>query len=610
MCSLTIETKTDPHVTKMTQKLEFIATRTIEKPPVKSSTYYATVGSTQPDVRGTTDQPSGPANTDSMEPLAGRWSSPADTRVRTSLEKNEEEDADNAVPAETVAMVTAPQPKKEKLSEKFRQWQHEQAHSDFEWSQRSPKSVSDSSPRQTVDDMADVDRGDVCRPQADRLLSEVDGKPMSSAAVSEGEPSTSMSREHECLDITDDILQRNLTEDGVADIFDDAVGTGSKAGDVRDDVDLSQMVERNWPADELAEKRRDSRPVEEGVLAVDQLERRVSLSASRGTIRGVFLPRNELVSADDGEPETRKSCDTSDTTVDQVERISSTSSSEATVLEVSPLPKELASSDEKAADIEGLPAEKSAEMTGDGPDPADSQLSPRDASDPQERAIRPDRLEYEGERATGGDGVEQEVETTVNSRDLETTDEIVVATKVTETKTTLMHLGETGSISVLETTEVKTDTDMKETKKVLEHDEVAVSHRSTRPDFSSFIPLSPTPSPAGSLRSVTADSVEKLAEPAGAGVGVDAGLYVAVCPYEPETDDVMSLHEGEYLELLEDAAEDWWLVKKSFDGREGYVPAQYLRDKQTDDRMIEEEVAKQMETIDLVTCKTVFYTLI
>ena len=65
----------------------------------------------------------------------------------------------------------------------------------------------------------------------------------------------------------------------------------------------------------------------------------------------------------------------------------------------------------------------------------------------------------------------------------------------------------------------------------------------------------------------------------------------------------MSLHEGEFVDLLEDTAEDWWLVKKSFDGREGYVPAQYLRDKQSDDRMIEEEVARQMDTIDVDSSK-------
>lgn len=205
---------------------------------------------------------------------------------------------------------------------------------------------------------------------------------------------------------------------------------------------------------------------------------------------------------------------------------------------------------------------------------------------------------------------------------------------MTEVKTVLMHLGESGNISVVETTEVKTDTDMKETKKILERDEVAVSHRTDRKpsDYSSFIPLSPSPSPAGSIRSktpdrhspsaslVACDSVERLleadlAEVRGSagdlrqGVGVDAGLYVAICPYEPETEDVMSLHEGEYLEILEDAAEDWWLVKKSFDGREGYVPAQYLRDKQSDDRMVEEEVSKQMDKVYVDSSKEILSAL-
>jgi len=256
----------------------------------------------------------------------------------------------------------------------------------------------------------------------------------------------------------------------------------------------------------------------------------------------------------------------------------------------------------------------------------------REVCVPHEDAVKHDQMEYpelqehtikpenelghdpEHVRLAAREAVEalhHEIDCTVNTRELETTDEIVVETKVTQVKTILMQLGETGNISVLETTEVKTDTDMKETKKILERDEVRSDHRQ-----SDFVPLSP--SPAGSFRSRTPDrnspsasSVDKLAEgdlaeslvERSRGVGVDAGLYVAICPYEPETDDVMSLHDGEYLEVLDDAAQDWWIVKKCFDGREGYVPAQYLRDKQTDDRLMDDEVAKQLDRISVDNSK-------
>jgi len=657
----------------MTQKFEFIATRTIEKPALKSSTYYASVDrgardttDQHPDV---VDQPSGFA--DSVDPLAGGLIGPAENSELTSVEKKEEEGAlesvDDVVPAEAVDVSQA---KNDKLSEKFRQWQQDQLDSDFEWSSsKSPK--SDSPPRQI--DLGDVGRREdglkAVETREDQLYSEV-------AVVAEGEPTHGAERAS--LDITDDILERNLTAYDVSDMFDDAVETSSRASDLKDEVDLSPMVERNWPAEG---------PHDAKIHLIDQLDQRVGLGSSRGTMQDDILPgpveSPELTSMEKDEekvvlesvdslvlehkePETgkpssekldveieRKSSSSSseetvrevipphkeaertggtaadreesesgrlspdvvrDSAVDELERRSSSSSSELTVLEISPL---RVSTDEKWFDLrEPASAEKSDETSvgvGQSPDAEGQRVSGSGAAetgDQLELSIRPDRLEFDGELAMmvggGGGGVEQEVETTVSSRELETTDEIVVETKVTETRTVLMQLAETGSISVLETTELKTDTDMKETRKVREHDEVAVSHRSSRPAAADLIPLSPSPSPAGSLRSRTPDRQSPSADSAAdvAGLGVDAGLYVAVCPYEPETDDVMSLHEGEYVELVDDAAaDDWWLVRKSFDGREGYVPAQYLRDKHADDAMIEDEVARQMDAVDLDSSK-------
>lgn len=594
MCYL-LETKNDPQVTKMTQKFEFIATRTIEKPSLKSSTYYASIGSDgnrEPDLDGKPYPVSSPSNTDDADIVT-------DSNMSVTVGMNEHdrivaESADDALPTETVDEVSEPQLRKERLSDKFRKWHEDELklYSESDWPQRSAQSTVSSSPRRSVDDQ---DAVNVNQTEAGSLLLDFGGGQTSDVVASEeteGEPSTLIGDDQETLDLTDDILQRNLVETGRSDEFDmfeDPDGTSSKIVDVKDDVqdiDFSQVVERNR-LDRPEERPSDSQLFSEDSYNIDRVEPRIRSTAKRGTYCGLSPPQMESANADLGE-----------------------------------------------VDLEGPAAERSVTTIDPGLAP-DSELGPdvearfdSEMREPEDRAIRPDELQYEEQlqmMARDVDDLQQEVDTTVNSRELETTDEIVVETKVTEVKTVLMHLGESGNISVMETTEVKTDTDMKETKKIVERDEVAVSHRSDR-KHSDFVPLSPSPSPGGSLPSRTpdrqspstsllyGDSVDKLTEADLAdsvgdirpGVGVDAGLYVAICLYEPETDDVMSLHEGEFLEILEDTAADWWLVKKTFDGREGYVPAHYLRDKHVDDRMMEEEVVKQMDTIYVESSKTVF----
>ena len=76
-------------------------------------------------------------------------------------------------------------------------------------------------------------------------------------------------------------------------------------------------------------------------------------------------------------------------------------------------------------------------------------------------------------------------------------------------------------------------------------------------------------------------------------------VYVAMSPYEPESDEVMSLHEGEKVEILDDTAEDWWLVRKYFDQREGWVPGQYLKNKSLYDQQINEELHRIIGEIPL-----------
>jgi len=709
LCVLVLETKNDPQVTKMTQKFEFIATQTIEKPPMKSSTYCANISSGMDvDTGGRTsdvdDGSSGLQDGGDVE-----WST--DSRAPTAVTDSEGKlvatsDDDDAGAVDEADVL---QPKKEKLSEKFRKWQQDESklYSDFDV-QQSPRSASmpsDSSLWQNVDEQPDVGRSQVpltTESESGSLLIDVGGGQTSEEK--EGEPTMLNGHERETLDLSDDILQRNLVEDGKNDeydMFEDVLETSSKVSDVKDedqDVDLSQIVEQNWP-DEMVERPLDSQRFSEEPLNVDRVEPRISFSTSKRMSRDFS---HELLSDDDKdvtlkEPATKETLETTDSgdiprsqsgPVAETRFESDVTEPEEHVIkadhlqyeeQMTPSTKDAEMADERplemaesghipdeehrraveamfdreviqpqvktvrtdlpqydewmtATDKDAEPSDEKSPETTDPRDILEAQHVPesearfdREVTEPQERAIKPDQLDYNKElqaSARDVDALQQEVDTTVNSRELETTDEIVVETKVTEVKTVLMHLGETGDISVMETTEVKTDTDMKETKKILERDEVAVSHRKQ----SDFVPLSPSPSPAGSFRSKTpdrqspsaslkaSDSVDRLleadlAEPFSdtrPDVGVDAGLYVAICPYEPETDDVMSLHEGEFLEILEDTAEDWWIVKKCFDRREGYVPAQYLRDKHSDDRMVEEEVAKQMDQIYVDSSKAIY----
>lgn len=585
MCSL-IEMKNDPQVTKMTQKFEFIATRTIEKPPMKSSTYYASIesgGNEEPDVPGMTsrvdERPSTLPDVDNVESSSASLN--RETEMSADVEMNKDDhvtESDDAAVAQAMDEDSVTQPAKEKLSKKFRRWQETESllYSDLELSQNYPESsviVSDSSSSQNNVDQSEI----LTQPSGEPgiLLFDIGGGQLLEM-IDTGEkddklvPASGRHVRETSSDLTDDILERNLEVTDRNDTFDGRVETDLKISGMKyeeQDIDLSQIVEYNRPS-RVEEKPHDYHLFDHEPLHVDRVESRTSVN-SRG---GIYQ---------------EKSTESTDS--------------------------------EHTLDPEGSPVVKTREM-----------------SEPEERTIRPHQLLYEDQlqmMARDADELQQEVDTTVNSRDLETTDEIVVATKVTEVKTVLMQLGESGNISVMETTEVKTDTDMKETKKILERDEVVVSHSSDHKasDVAPFVPLSPSPSPAGSLRSRTpdrhspsallaaSDSVEKLetavtdsrdtVAETWLGVGVDAGLYVAICPYEPETDDVMSLHEGEFLEMLEDAAEDWWLVKKSFDGREGYVPAQYLRDKQSDDRILEAEVAKQMNSISIDSSKALLFCI-
>jgi len=268
------------------------------------------------------------------------------------------------------------------------------------------------------------------------------------------------------------------------------------------------------------------------------------------------------------------------------------------------------------------------------------------------------------------DLLQQEVERSVKVHEMEVTDEITVETKVMEVKTVLMHMSTSGDISVTETTEIKTDTDLKETKKTREREELVMSHktldkkqldvpsayspRQNSPSRSStstasrpleaYHPFSPTLSEKSKM---SGDSESRIGSAYGAEASdagpfslnphdrksadsVDIGpyktssvgganyfdtsylnphpmtdVYIAMSGYEPESDDVMSLHEGEKLELLENQEEDWWLVRKIFDNRQGFVPALYLQSKQEFDGLIAQEIGKLVDRIPTENSKKI-----
>jgi len=590
-----LETKADPQVTKMTQKFEFIATRTIEKPPLKSSTYYSTIDSggigDLPDPSRSSDRLTDTGDVDSLFP-------------ETSKDERQAAESAEAV-TETVAESPMARPKKEKLSEKFRKWQEDELklYSDSDECQplRTAQSSS-SAPHEPADsDWNEVPQPDTLDAGSLPLDSSGSGQEPDLVGLNDREgdtmPSTLDGHDHEIFDLSDDMLQRNLVESDRADDYDmfenDPNATSSEVCDaaVKDDgeepdIDFSQVVERNL-LERPEEKQQTPADLQtHSEPSLDRIEHKSDRSVKRRISRDLSQLQKEAAVKD---LETEKPL----VTVDFVNVVEDSQEKFPATVDSGEVPDSHGEAIAGTGEEINVPAEREMETVDEN----------------GELAIIPDQLAYEDQlrmlARDADDAVQQEVDTTVKSRELETTDEIVVETKVTEVKTVLMHLGESGNISVMETTEVKTDTDMKETKKILERDEVAVTHRKQQtPDY---VPLSPSPSPAGSLRSRTpdrhspalihGDSVEKLAESDLVDIrsGLEPAVYVAICPYEPETEDVMSLHEGEFLEVLEDTAEDWWLVRKSFDSREGYVPAQYLRDKHADDRMIEDEVAKQMD---------------
>jgi hypothetical protein len=196
--------------------------------------------------------------------------------------------------------------------------------------------------------------------------------------------------------------------------------------------------------------------------------------------------------------------------------------------------------------------------------------------------------------------LQQEVDKTVHSHEMETHDEITVETRVMEVKTVKMELSDAGSVSLMETTEVKTDTELNESRKKKEKDQVVMWKKTFEPKAIGDIKPSqeenlerPAISPAPLTVHNDIPNVEDMPD-----FMRDMLVYVAISSYEPESDEVMSLHEGEKLELVEDPGqEEWWLVRKLFNNRQGWVPGQYLKDKSDFDQLVDQQLTQQIEQL-------------
>lgn len=262
----------------------------------------------------------------------------------------------------------------------------------------------------------------------------------------------------------------------------------------------------------------------------------------------------------------------------------------------------------------------------------------------------------------------QEVDETTKSEETEFFDEVSVETKVREVKTVKMTLSATGDVQIEENTDIQTDTELTEHKKVRQKEETTMRKKvmsedadasslsgrgdasSRRGDASNLSGRGPlvidvpakellgkrgssllSPGPARSRSSRSRSNESASPSPAGLSPNVftmspktplappftpppvwsqseadssDLGLFVAVMAYEPENEDVMSLHEGEMLEVMNDGDDDWWKVRKTFDQREGFVPKAYLQEKKEYETKTEQQMFDVVEQLAFENSKS------
>ena len=290
-----------------------------------------------------------------------------------------------------------------------------------------------------------------------------------------------------------------------------------------------------------------------------------------------------------------------------------------------------------------------------------------DSDEGPEFSIKPELIPWMKDvpKEAGDTGIMYETDKTIKTEEMQLLDEVTVETKIMEVKTIKMELSRMGDVSVMETTEVHTDTDMKESRQSREREETIYLHTKAdktpikedeklaltsrqheiRPESASSarsesesesemksikrerIPVLPkgakltdnfgssSPSFVKPEEVQTMSQSKEQKEPERVNTVIERGegssdeepyICVAISTYDPESDEVLSLHEGEKVEVLDDSQDDWWLVRKKQSNREGWVPGQYLRDKTVYDRTVERQLKKAIEQLPSSTSKTTY----
>ena len=216
---------------------------------------------------------------------------------------------------------------------------------------------------------------------------------------------------------------------------------------------------------------------------------------------------------------------------------------------------------------------------------------------------------------------QQEVDRTIKTEHDEKFEEITLETRVCEVKTITMELTPYGRVTVEEKTQVQTDTDLKETKRSHHMEEALLTRKVT--DTKAVEGLSAYPTLAGDITISNRSSMENLniadtfndetdnvrpnerrnTECQTITIEREPPLFIAVMAYEPDTDNSMPLHQGERVIVLDDTHKHWWLIKKIFSGREGFVPAEYLRDKYVYTALVDQMLRHNIEQLPSDTSK-------
>ena len=241
---------------------------------------------------------------------------------------------------------------------------------------------------------------------------------------------------------------------------------------------------------------------------------------------------------------------------------------------------------------------------------------------------------------------DNELVTTLNKtsrkEETEIMDEFTVETKVTQVKMVQMELSHSGDVSLLETTEVHTDTGMTEHRKSREREETQTTQRvinrksltHTPPGTPLAIrtyPETSTPykSPTGghSPHNLSVDLGNQSFSRSGAStparavgseldtfsiasepisIEEEVPIYVAVYSYEPESDDVLALHEGEKVEVIDDTGDDWWKVRRPYNQRTGMAPCRYLKERDEYEKMVDDKIYSKLYQLSSQSCKNTY----